>query len=266
MTTAELVFKSSLSSTSGQSTVKLEPCWLQRDMWSPPDTTDTCSMDSDRITQSATPTSSTTNDVKLPKNAVELIATAIEKCDTPYPTVTQMATYIHDNVSTYHDQDLTILVKMVHHHLSRDTNNYFLPVMMSGQTSHNPASCRWALNRQAVVVSVDGSLMRRRFHPYPYRQYTGSPYTPATASPSVLISPSGSKTASSSPLPMPTFPTATYGPSYVSGMPGTMVAAGSKVVSGPMPRFSSMTGRMYGSPVSGTNIKSPSGVTYLSMY
>nr|KAG5711917.1 hypothetical protein BaRGS_026358 [Batillaria attramentaria] len=102
-----------------------------------------------------------------------------------------MATYIHDNVSTYHDQDLTILVKMVHHHLSRDTNNYFLPVMMSGQTSHNPASCRWALNRQAVVVSVDGSLMRRRFHPYPYRQYTGSPYTPATASPSVLISPSG---------------------------------------------------------------------------
>ena len=81
--------------------------------------------------------------MKLPKNAVEVIVAAITACSTTTPTLTQIATHIHSHVAAYRHQELSILIKMVQHHLHKNTPAYFLPVMSpAGHIFHNPSMAR----------------------------------------------------------------------------------------------------------------------------
>ncbi|KAL8608670.1 hypothetical protein ACOMHN_002899 [Nucella lapillus] len=138
-------------------------------------------------------------EVKLPKNAVELIAWAITECNTTTPTLTHIASHIQAHVATYRDEELSVLVKMVQHHLNKNNPTYFLPVLSSaGHRSHNPNLARWAINLQVVSVGNDGSLIRRRHRSHAYQGNNRRSYLPSSTPPSA---------ASPFAIPSSSFPT-----------------------------------------------------------
>ena len=64
---------------------------------------------------------------------------------------------------------------------------------------------RWAINRQAVVVNEDGSIVRRRHRPHTYKH----PAPPSSSS-------SSSSSSSAGPSPSPIVPTPRPAPLVVS--------------------------------------------------
>ncbi|XP_076442747.1 uncharacterized protein LOC143281423 [Babylonia areolata] len=221
----------------------------------------------------------------LPKNAVELIAWAITECNTTTPTLSQIATHIQAHVSTYRDQELSVLIRMVQHHLNRNNPAFFLPVMShSGRHPHNPNLARWAINRQVVMVREDGSLVRRchRSHAYTGRRSIHSPSPLATPTshhpaPIVVTPPDGASSGSGHTPHFANF-TSTATDSYYSptgpglGPPTTTLLQPRPSLGGPFTMFGScaspilppgqppaMGTGMYGVPVS-----APGGMGTLS--
>ncbi|XP_070181204.1 mucin-5AC-like [Littorina saxatilis] len=117
------------------------------------DSSDTKTTASDVTTTTAADTSATTpaadsegknTEVKIPKNAVELIVAAITACHTTTPTLTEIASHIHSTAAAYRDHELSTLVKMVQHHLHNNNPGFFLPVMSpAGHTFNNPNMARY---------------------------------------------------------------------------------------------------------------------------